>query len=143
MRQPWSKVKSEKLTEKVLHQRPVHNDLFQVSERDERGGHLAEAEILHLPGEPVFGVERLGLDLTCDLGVGHVRRADHGLRPVTSRLVEDGLVEDVVAAEEVVGAAEAGVVFEDVVAVEVVAVMMRAMVSEFITSNSCLGGWCM
>lgn len=72
--------------------------------------------------EPVLGVERLGVDLPRDLGVGHVRRRDERLRPVAPRLVEDGLVEDVVAAEEGVGAAQAGVVLEDVVPVEVVAV---------------------
>jgi hypothetical protein len=78
--------------------------------------------VLHRVGESVLGVERLGLDLPRNLGVGHVRRGDDGLGPVAASLVEDGLVEDVVAAEESVGAAEAGVMLEDVVAVEVVAV---------------------
>jgi hypothetical protein len=107
-------------TKEVFDQRPIHRRRLEVSKRNKRRRHLAQAEALDRVGEAVLGVERLGVDLPRDLGVGHVRRRDERLGPVAPRLVEDGLVEDVVAAEEGVGAAEAGVVLEDVVPVEMV-----------------------
>ncbi|KAL2108460.1 hypothetical protein VUR80DRAFT_3794 [Thermomyces stellatus] len=94
-----------RLTEEVLDQIPVDSPRADVPEGDDGRDNLADAEILHLGGEGVGGVEGAGVDLAGELAVGEHLEGQRGGRPEGPALVEDGLVEDVVVAEVVVRAA--------------------------------------
>jgi hypothetical protein len=116
---------TETLTEEVLDQRPIHRGRLEVAKGDKGRCHLTEAKVLNRVGEPVLGVESLGVDLPRNFGVGHVRCCDDRLGPVPPRLVKNSLIEDVVAAKEGVGTAEASIMLKHIVAVKVVAVYQR------------------
>ena len=106
--------------EEIIDQILGHGDLFDVSERDDRRGDLAETELLGRAREGVVGIEGFALHLAVDLRVGEHVCGDGRGCPEGAADVEDGFVEDVVRAEESVGAREGGVVLEHVVNVEVV-----------------------
>lgn len=104
----------------ILNKRLLDCDCRHVSEDDEGGGDLAQAEGLGGVGEAVGGVGGARFDLAEELAVCEHGRCEDVGGPVDARGVEDGLVEDVVVAEVGVAAGERGVVLEDVVPVKVV-----------------------
>lgn len=139
---------AQKHTEEVGDQLLLDRGILQSPKDDERGSHLAEAELLRGRRERVVGVVGPRGDLPRQLAVGDLLRREDVGGPVDGGGVEDGLVEDVVVAEEGIGAAggcsvsgrpvrdlvlcaclpQAGIVFQDVVAVEIVPVQSQNLI---------------
>jgi hypothetical protein len=110
--------KASQRTKEVLDEGAVHSAGGHVAKDNDGGGNLAEAEVLHVGGEGVVGVEGLGHDLAGKLAVGQHVGGERIGSPEDTGGVEDGLVKDVVVAEEGIGARHAGIVLENVVTVQ-------------------------
>lgn len=96
---------TRKHTEEVGDQLLLDGGILQSPKDDERGSHLAEAELLGCRRECVVGIVGPRGDLSRQLAVGDLLRREDIGGPVDGGGVEDGLVEDVVVSEEGIGAA--------------------------------------
>lgn len=96
---------TQKHTEEVGDQLLLDGGILQSPKDDERGSHLAEAELLCGRRERVIRVVGPRGDLSRQLAIGDLLRREDIGGPVDGGGVEDGLVEDVVVAEEGIGAA--------------------------------------